>query len=67
MKKQLIKVSEYRSRFFEDGSKPATSTVRRWIESGYIPGERIGNLYFVDIAKLDRTGNPLVDMVLSAS
>ncbi|WP_020682335.1 DNA-binding protein [Marinobacterium rhizophilum] len=67
MKKQLMKASKYRENFFCDGSKPALSTIRRWIDNGDLPGERIGGVYYVNIGQLSTTGNPLVDSVLKAS
>ena len=66
-KKRLMKTAEYADRYFCEGSKPAASTIRRWIENGDLPGERIGKVYYVDVGKLEKTGNQLVDRVLQAS
>ncbi|MGB0662828.1 MAG: DNA-binding protein [Pontibacterium sp.] len=66
--KKLMKVSAYRNKYFEEGSAPSRSTVRRWIDNGELPGEVIGGNYYVNVAKVEQTtGNPLVDQVLLAS
>jgi len=67
MRKQLMKISEYQRLYFVAGSAPTKTTVARWIENGILAGEQLGKTYYVDAAKLDLTGNPLVDSVLLAS
>lgn len=67
MTKKLIKPSVFRTKYFQDSSAPAVSTIRRWIDSGDLPGERIGNSYYIDENRLNMTGNPLVDSVLASS
>ena len=64
--KKLMKVSQYQELYFTEGSAPAASTIRRQIDNGDLPGERIGKCYYVNVALLG-TGNKLVDMVLRAS
>jgi hypothetical protein len=61
MQKKLMRISEYRKKFFVAGSEPTEGTVRRWIASGTIPGEKIGCTHYVNVATLNLTGNPLVD------
>jgi hypothetical protein len=65
-RKRLMKLSQYREEYFVTGSAPAASTLRRMIEDGELPGERIGKVYYVNVSNLG-TGNHLVDMVLQAS
>lgn len=65
----LVTPQEWLDRRFGDAKqKPHTSSVRRWIEAGELPGKKIGGRYYVelDIEKIE-TGNPLVDRVLKAS
>jgi hypothetical protein len=67
MSKKLMKTSEYRIKYFTEGSRPCQATINRWIERGDLPGTKIGSSYYVDVGKTDLTGNPLVDAVLMAS
>jgi hypothetical protein len=67
MTKKLMKVSEFRSEYFEEGSRPMPKTIRSWIDAGTLPGQRIGGTYYVDLSRWEgKTGNPLVDKVLAA-
>lgn len=67
MPKKLMKTSEYRVKYFTESSRPCQTTINRWIERGDLPGTKIGSSYYVDVGKMDLTGNPLVDAVLAAS
>lgn len=68
MKKELMKATKYREEFFHKDSRPAASTIRRWITNGDLPGTVIGNVYYVDISRSEKmTGNELADKVLMAS
>lgn len=65
----MIPVQEWIERRFGDAKKkPHAQSVRRWIDSGAVPGKKIGGRYFVD-AELEQqlTGDELVDRVLLAS
>lgn len=54
-------------RFGEAKKKPHASSVRRWIESGDIPGKKIGGRYYVELdAEESSTGNELADRILRA-
>jgi hypothetical protein len=66
MRKKLIRISEYRETYFSKSSAPADSTVKRWINNKSILGVKIGSNYFIDANKLNLTGNPLVDNVITA-
>lgn len=61
-----MKISVYRKKCFAPGSEPSMKTCRNWIDNGIIPGEKIGTHYYVDVSKLDKTGNALVDRILAA-
>lgn len=67
MQKKLMKISQYQRQFFCPGSEPELSTLRKWINNGDLPGVIIGRNFYIDVNKLDLTGNPLVDAVLEAS
>lgn len=68
MKKELMKAAKYREEYFHESSRPAVSTIRRWINNGDLPGTVIGNVYYVDISLTEKmTGNDLADKVLMAS
>lgn len=55
-------------RFGTAKKRPHPSSVRRWIESGQIPGKKIGGRYYVEIdEETASTGNELADQVLRAS
>ncbi|MDM9589383.1 hypothetical protein CMV24_28045 [Pseudomonas plecoglossicida] len=66
MKKELIKISEFqRRKWGENGTPLCSQAIRNQIRNRKIPGERIGNIWYVDWAAYQRiTGNSLVDMVL---
>lgn len=62
-KPKYIKVSDCIEKYFQGASN---QWVIRSIESGEIPGRKIGNLYWVDEAAfLNSTGNTLADQVLN--
>ena len=53
-------------RFPQAKKKPHPSSVRRWIESGELPGKKIGGRWYVDeVAEQRRTGDDVVDRILN--
>jgi hypothetical protein len=66
MKKELIKIREFqRRKWGENGTPLCSQAIRNYLRNRKIPGERIGNIWYVDWAAYQRTtGNSLVDMVL---
>jgi hypothetical protein len=66
MKKELIKISEFqRRKWGENGTPLCSQAIRNYLRDRKLPGERIGNIWYVDWAAYQRsTGNSLVDMVL---
>jgi hypothetical protein len=64
---KLLKLAKFRAEYFVEGSAPTMATLRKGIESGTIPGKKIGGEYYVDVQSLHKTGNALVDQVLMAS
>lgn len=60
----LMKLSQYRQKQFVDGSRPTMRTLKRWIETGEIDGERIGGNYYVRVGEI-KPVNHLVAKVLN--
>lgn len=50
---KLITISEYRRLAFV-GKPPCANTIKRWIDTGEISGERIGGMYFVHVDEPER-------------
>lgn len=69
MKKELIKISEFqRRKWGENGTPLRAQAIRNYLRDRKLPGERIGNIWYVDWAAYQRTtGNALVDMVLKGA
>lgn len=63
---KLMKISTFADEYFAKGNAPDIRTIRRLIEEGKLAGQRIGERYYVDVSKMNKTGNKLVDQVLSA-
>lgn len=65
MRRRKMSIREYQEREFTPDSTPSHTTIARWIEQGHIPGERIGNTWYV---YADVTSSELlVEKVLRAS
>ena len=62
---RLVTVEQFRLRHFEEKSRPAENTVRRWLKTGKVPGKRVGGTWFIDEAKWLADGNRLVEQVLA--
>ena len=63
---KLMKISTFADEYFAKGNAPTLSTIRGLIDRGELAGQRIGERYYVDVSKMNKTGNKLVDQVLSA-
>lgn len=62
---KLMNISEYRRKRFVGTQAPSLSTLKRWIQSGEIPGRKIGGRYYVDmVAESKRSGDAKVDEIL---
>lgn len=49
------------------GKPPRRQTIVGWLESGQLPGKKIGARWFVEVEReLNETGDDLVDQVLKA-
>lgn len=62
----LMKATKFRTEYFAKGSEPDIKTLKKCIDDGELPGRRIGTIYYVDLDKLERSNNPLVNKVLAA-
>ena len=63
MNEKLMTVAEYRDLRFVGENKPHCSTIKRWIQSGDLPGVKIGGMYFVDVANED-FNDEIVDILV---
>lgn len=55
-----MKISEYRRSTFTEQSRPAINTIKKWVDSGDIPGQIIGGNYFVVVGEVQ----PINDLVM---
>ncbi|MBA1243422.1 hypothetical protein [Pseudomonas japonica] len=69
MKKELIKISEFqRRKWGENGTPLCSQAIRNYLRDRKLPGERIGNIWYVDWLAYQRiTGSSLVDMVMKGA
>lgn len=62
----LMKISEYREDYFTPKSRPTQATVKSWIREGYVYGEQLGGVWYVDPERQVVTAkNDLVLKVMS--
>lgn len=68
MQPKLMLLSEWRDQRFVGTRKPSVSTIKRWIESGDLPGRKIGGLYYIDLTAESKvfSNNDLINAVLNA-
>lgn len=50
---QLMSPTEFCNKYYDDYSRPARSTVYRWLRDGKLPGVKIGRCMYVDIEKFE--------------
>lgn len=50
---QLVKLSTFIEQHFHVSSRPERATVKSWIDSGEVPGRRIGRDYYVDLDQFE--------------
>ena len=63
---KLIKATKFRETYFCPGSAPTIKTLKKNIDDGHLPGKVIGTIYYVDLDKLSKSDNALVNRVLAA-
>jgi len=63
---KLMKATQFRIRYFEKGSEPDMKTLKKLIEEGDLPGQKMGTIYYVDLDRIKVSSNPLVNKVLAA-
>ncbi len=62
----MIPLADFRRIYFADGHAPDPRVIRAWIDSGELPGRRVGRKYYVDAESFEEsTGNELADRILS--
>ncbi|MEQ3635945.1 hypothetical protein [Alcanivorax sp.] len=50
-----MKISEFQTAFFTDGSAPSRNTIKQWFRDGTVNGKKLGKLYYVIIdEKIDQ-------------
>lgn len=57
---RLIRSGTWVKQTFEEGYRPTPKTVRRWVESGVLPGKIIDDVVYVDALAFD-LGGPVFD------
>lgn len=60
----LMAPQQWAEKYFDESSRPAEVTLRRWLTDGKIPGRKIGGSWFVDEDAWRADGDDLVQRVL---
>jgi len=63
---KLIKLTKFRATYFHEGGAPTIKTLKKNVDNGDLPGKIIGTIYYVDLDKLSKSDNALVNRVLAA-
>ena len=63
---KLMKATRFREEYFAEGSQPSMNTLKKLIDDGELPGRKIGTIHYVDLDRLSKSDNPLVNRVLAA-
>ena len=61
---QFMTPEEFKKAYFGTAKRPSTSSIRRWLINGDLPGRRFGQSLFVDIVAFEANGNCLVEKIL---
>jgi hypothetical protein len=64
---RLITPQAFAEKYFAEGSRPAETTLRRWMQNGAVPAKKIGGTWFIDEHAWLAGGDELVQRVLEAS
>lgn len=62
----LMTPQQWAEKYFDEGSRPAEVTLRRWLTEGKVPGRKVGGSWFVDEHAWLADGDDLVRQVLDA-
>lgn len=64
---QLISIQEYKQARFP-GRRPCIRTLKNWVESGKLPGEKIGDIWFVKIPReVAEPADPLLEKMIEGT
>jgi hypothetical protein len=55
----LMKITDYRSKRFAQGSAPDLRTLKRLIDEGELSGKRLGKIYYVEVDAQLNEFNPI--------
>lgn len=58
---RLIRSGTWVKQTFEEGYRPTPKTVRKWVESGVLPGKIIDDVVYVDALAFD-LGGPVFEI-----
>lgn len=61
---KLLTPDEFCAKYFSPGSKPAPSTLRKWLRGSVLPARKIGGTWFIDDDKFVANGDSLVERAL---
>lgn len=61
---RYLPLSAFITNYFARSGAPCARTIRKQIDSGALPGIRLGKKYFVDVVAMEAQGNPVVEKVL---
>jgi hypothetical protein len=63
----LLTPQAWSAKYFDATSRPAETTLRRWLQDGKVPARKIGGLWFIDEHAWLAEDDDLVQRVLAAS
>lgn len=63
---QLLKLSEFRKKYFAPGSEPDIKTIKSDIDNADLPGMKIGTRYYIDVDRLHFSTSDNVMRILNA-
>lgn len=61
---RLIRIEEFRRRFFDPSCKPAEITLRRLLRGRKLPGKKVGGTWYIDVERWRADADPLVEGAL---
>lgn len=62
---KLMTPEAWSAKYFDESSKPAIMTLRRWLRDGVVPARKIGGTWYIDEHAWVADGDELVLKVLN--